>query len=200
MPPRGTHTYAAAFLLAALAGACAGVPRLYHEQISPSYTVPQYNFAAGRRDFLTVVRGDPFGLGDAPFQDAVIEILNRHQPRPQPTHFTARPGEGARPQYRTVLLFGAPPAMASSAICRASFAPVPLVLTGTAEGEPVRVAGAFCWGGRALTSITGEVGGVASVDDPGFEALIAQLVLTLFPLEGEEERDDDCPPLRRRGC
>lgn len=188
--PRSARTTVAALGLAALVGACAGQPRLYHEQITPNYTVSQYNYAAGRRDFLTVVRGDPFGMGEAGFQDAVIEVLNRNQPRPQPTRFTATPDESARTEYRTVLLFDPPSVMTSHAICRAAQDQAP-----AAAGEPqdqndrVRVAAAFCWGGGALTSITGEVADVDSVDDPAFETLISQLVYRLFPLD--ERRDGD---------
>ena len=185
--------------IAALVGACAvGGPYLYNEQVSPSYTVPQYNYAAGRRDFLTVVRGDPFGMEEAAFQDAVIEVLNRNQPRPQPTRFTADPGEDARPHYRTVLLFDAPRAMVPNAICRASFAggvePVALTTGPRREGDPVRVAAAFCSGGGAFTSVMGEVADVESVDDPAFDRLISQVVYALFPLRDEDRRDDRCVP------
>jgi hypothetical protein len=167
--PRPVHTLAVAVGLAALVGACAGAPRLYHEQITPNYTVSHYNYGAGRRDFLTVVRGDPFNMGEAAFQDAVIEVLNRNQPRPQPTHFTATPGESARTEYRTVLLFDAPSAMISNAICRAGQDVLEGAPNGqTAQNDVVRVAAAFCWGRGALTSITGEVADVASVDDPAF--------------------------------
>ncbi|HET6519511.1 MAG TPA: hypothetical protein VFG47_06775 [Geminicoccaceae bacterium] len=200
---RLTGSAAVAVLAAALVGACTGTPTIYNRQVLPNYTVAEYAYGAGRRDLYTFVRGDPFGMGDAAFEGAVIDALNRHPPLPQPTRFTATPGESARPPYRTVVLFGAPPAVLPNALCRLSYdesGPVPVAAPAAAENGTLRAAAAFCRGAGALTTATGQVEGVESVADPGFDALISQLVLALFPLENMDRDRGRCRPATAGDC
>lgn len=171
-------------LLFLLAG-CAERTLVYNQSISPAYRTTEFGYGAGRRDLTTEIRGDPFNMGQENFDRALVEILNRHEPRPQPTHFTTTPGDSARPAYRALLLFDAPPAVSSLRVCRGPSA-VPQV----DPGETVRVTAAFCRSGGALTSLTAEVDAPAGVDDPAFDRLIGQVVALLFPLHNPD-RDDD---------
>jgi hypothetical protein len=165
-----------------LAG-CAGQTLVYNDQLSPSYRPTEYGYGAGRRDFTTVVGGDPFQLGEEAFQEQFIALLNRHQPILQPTHFTATPGPSARPIYRAVFLFNTRPVLPNQ-LCRA-----PLEVPTVDLGKTVRVTAAFCrWQGY-LSTVTGEVE-AESVDDPKFVSLIGQMMYLLFPPVDPSEDDD----------
>lgn len=170
--------------LALLAG-CADLPLVYNQSVANVYNPTEFGYGAGRRDLTTVIRGDPFDMGQERFADAVIEVLNRHEPRPQPTNFTTTPGESARPAYRVLLLFDAPAAVSRLEVCRGSSA-VPQV----DPGDEVRVTAAFCRSGGALSSLTAEIGQVEGVDDPAFDRLIGQVVALLFPTTDPTEDDD----------
>jgi hypothetical protein len=172
------------FALAILLAGCAGRPYVYNDTLSSSYRTTEFGYGAGRRDLTTVIRGNPFGMDQEAFDRALIEILNRNQPRPQPTNFTTTPGESARPAYRAQFIFNAPAAVNSLSVCRAE---VPQVET----PDLVRLSAAFCRSGGALTSLMAQIEGVESVDDPRFEALMSQVVALMFPLHNPDADDDD---------
>lgn len=166
-----------------LLGACAGKPLVYDEQLSFAYRPTEYGYGAGRRDFTTVIHGNPFPLGEQQFEAKFIEILNRHQPILQPTHFTTTPGPSARPIYRAVFLFDTPNLLPNQ-ICAQ-----PLDVPTVDLGKTVRVIAAFCrWQGY-LSTVTGEVE-VESIDDPKFDQMIGQMILLLFPPIDPSEEDD----------
>ncbi len=153
---------------------CAGQTLVYDNQLSPAYRPTEYGYGAGRRDLTTVIRGDPFQLGDEAFQARFVEILNRHQPLLQPTHFTTTPGPSARPIYRAVFLFDVGTVIPNR-LCSE-----PLNVPSVDTGKTVRVTAAFCrWQGY-LSTVTGEVE-VESIDDPRLDNLIGQMILLLFP-------------------
>jgi hypothetical protein len=175
-----------------LAG-CAGAPSTYGEFVQSSYNPTEFGYGAGRRDLWTQFRGDPFGLGDEDFQAAMIEILAHHPPKPQPTHFTTDPDDGADTDYRVVFLFDPPAKLLQTRLCR-----LPLdLLSGEAETRPLHVAAAFCRNQGVLTAVRGELDQVESVEDPAFDALIGQMVAALFPNDDPND-DDDSPFLIRR--
>jgi hypothetical protein len=170
---------------------CAGQPLVYNEQLSPVYRPTEYGYGAGRRDFTTVIQGDPFQLGEQEFQEQFVALLNRHQPILQPTHFTTTPGPSARPIYRAVFLFNAKNVLPNQ-MCRQ-----PLDVPAADDlGKTVRVMAAFCrWQGY-LSTVTGEIE-VESMDDAKFESMIAQMIWLLFPPIDPSE-DDDVPWLIAR--
>jgi hypothetical protein len=162
---------------------CAGQTLVYNDQLSPAYRPTEYGYGAGRRDFTTVIGGDPFQLGVEAFQEQFIALLNRHQPVLQPTHFTTTPGPSARPIYRAVFLFNTRGVLPNQ-ICRD-----PLGVPTVDLGKTVRVTAAFCrWQGY-LSTVTGEVE-VESIDDPRFSHLIGQMMWLLFPPIDPSEDDN----------
>jgi hypothetical protein len=172
--------------LAALLAGCAGQPYVYDETVSSAYRLSEFGYGAGRRDLTTVIRGNPFGMDQAAFDQTLIEILNRHQPRPQPTNFTTTPGESARPAYRALFIFNSPAAVNNLSVCRGDVQQVN-------TGDLLRLTAAFCRRGGALTTLTAQIEGVDSVDDPRFEELMSQVVVLLFPLHNPDTDDDDSP-------
>jgi len=162
---------------------CAGETLIYNDQLSPAYRPTEFGYGAGRRDFTTVIGGDPFQLGEENFQEQFIALLNRHQPILQPTHFTTTPGPSARPIYRAVFLFNTRHVLPNQ-ICRD-----PLGVPTVDLGKTVRVTAAFCrWQGY-LSTVTGEVE-AESIDDPKFSRLIGQMMWLLFPPVDPSEDDD----------
>jgi hypothetical protein len=161
---------------------CAGQTLVYNDQLSPAYRPTEYGYGAGRRDFTTVIVGDPFQLGEEQFQEQFVALLNRHQPILQPTHFTTTPGPSARPMYRVVFLFDTETVLPNQ-MCRA-----PSEVPSVDLGETVRVNAAFCrWQGY-LSAVTGEVA-VESINDPRFESMIGQMIFLLFPPVDPSEDD-----------
>jgi hypothetical protein len=171
-------------VLALLLAGCAGRPYVYNETLSSAYRTSEFGYGAGRRDLTTVIRGNPFGMDQETFDRALIEILNRNQPRPQPTNFTTTPGESARPAYRALFIFNSPPVVNNLSVCREE---VPQV----DAGDLTRVTAAFCRRGGALTSLTAQIEALDGVDDPRFEELMSQVVALLFPLHNPDTDDDD---------
>ncbi len=166
----------------ALAG-CAGQTLIYNAQLSPAYRPTEFGYGAGRRDFTTVIGGDPFQLGEEAFQEQFTALLNQHQPVLQPTHFTTTPGPSARPIYRAVFLFNTRPVLPNQ-ICRD-----PLGVPAVDLGRTVRVTAVFCrWQGY-LSTVTGEVE-AASIEDPQFSRLIGQMMWLLFPPTDPSEDDN----------
>jgi hypothetical protein len=161
---------------------CADRPLVYNVELSPGYNPTEYGYGAGRRDLTTEIYGDPFRLGEEPFQARFVEVLNQHQSFLQPTHFTTSPGPSARPIYRAVFLFDRA-IVTPTRVCTAPASVPPVDL-----GDTVRVTAGFCRRGGYLSSVTGEVK-VSSLDDPRFGDMIGQMILLLFP--PVDPNDDD---------
>lgn len=166
---------------------CVGAPTTYGETVRSNYTPGLFGYGAGGRDLWTQFRGDPFGMGDEAFQAAMIDILARYPPRPQPAYYTTDPDENADTDFRVVFLFDPPIAFINSQICR-----LPLELPrGDGSAKPLRAAAAFCRKEGLLTAVRGSLDPAEGPDDPAFDALIGQMVYELFPTNDPDE-DGDC--------
>ena len=173
--------------LVLLLSSCANQTRIYRNTVTTNYRPAEYGYGAGRRDLLTVIRGDPFGLGQQRFEAAMIEVLARHPPRPQPTNFTTTPGPSARLAYRAVFLFDAPPAVLDRRLCRQPVEDLPQVEI----GEALRITAAFCRNQGLLTAVAGDIpGGLTGIDDPKFDDLIELVIARLFPNVNPDTDDD----------
>jgi hypothetical protein len=176
-----------ALLVATILTGCAEHTLLYDEIVRSRYSPTEFGWAAGRKDLRTVIHGDPFNMGQQRFDAATIATLNRYQPMPQPTTFTAEPGENANPHYRVVLVFN-DPNIVTFRLCREPLT----TATQKAEDDGVLyVAAAFCLNQGELTAVKGKVGNVAGVDDPKFGDLLGQIVLALFPPFDPNDDDND---------
>jgi hypothetical protein len=166
-----------------LLGGCTGQTLVYNDQLSHAYRPTEYGYGAGGRDFTTVIQGDPFQIGEQDFQAQFVELLNRHQPILQPTHFTTTPGPSARPIYRAVFLFNTKEVLPNQ-ICAQ-----PLDVPAADLENRVRVIAAFCrWQGY-LSTVTGEIE-ADSIDDPRFDSMIGQMIFLLFPPIDPSEDDN----------
>jgi len=86
------------------------------------------SYGAGR-DFNTIVIGDPFGMGDAAFGDALrAQLIRRDAYRD--INYTATPGESAS-NYKLVFAFNASQTVGLQTLCRDAGS----VATGTRRGR-----------------------------------------------------------------
>lgn len=103
-----------------------------------------------------------------------------------------------RGDYRTVLLFNPPGRTVARRLCKSeqldATAPAG-PLTHVQSAGNVRVHGALCQGELALTWASGRSTQATSIGSPGFDQLIAQMTLALFPSENRN-LDEDCPSNR----
>jgi len=175
-----------ALLGPAMVTGCAGSTHLYSHSVYNGYSPVEFGVVAGRKDLKTVVYGDPFGMGRDAFAEATVEVLNRFNPPPQPTHFTLEPGESANPAYRVVLVFDDPD-VPTIRLCQEP--PPTAPQQGTTDGT-LHVAAAFCLNRGELTSIKGKVAGAQSADDRKFDRLLSQIVIALFP-RSDPNQDSD---------
>lgn len=175
-----------ALLGSAMVTGCAGSTFLYNNQVYNGYSPVEFGLVAGRKDLKTVVYGDPFAMGQEAFATATVDVLNRFNPPPQPTHFTLEPGESANLAYRVVLVFDDPD-VPSIRLCQE---PPPTAPQSQATDGTLHVAAAFCLNQGELTTIRGRVAGAQGVDDRKFDRLLSQVVIALFP-RGDPNQDSD---------
>jgi hypothetical protein len=152
--------------------------------ISSAYRPYLYGYGAGRRDLTTVVVGNPFDLDQKQMEERLLAEFNAHSSFLQPTHFTTTPGPSARPEFKAVLAFDRAIVLPNQ-VCRAPEA-VPVAEL----GPTMRLTATFCHYGGYLSTVTGELENVTSIDDPRLDALIGRIVTLLFP-PIDPTRDND---------
>lgn len=132
-----------------------------------------YNYAASDRDLALSVVGNPFGLPDDGFRHAVETAVQVQTTRP-PTHATLAPGPSARKGYSLAFVFDPVPTLRGDDICQGRYE-----AGGRAGSHPLRMVGAFCMSGRALTEVSGEAS-LSGPDDPAFREFMHGAVLAIF--------------------
>jgi hypothetical protein len=173
--------------LVALTG-CAGQSKIYNSMISSRYRPYLYGYGAGRRDLTTIVVGNPFNLDQKQMEERLLAEFNAHSSFLQPTHFTTTPGPSARPEFKAVLLFNRAIVLPNQ-VCRAPEA-VPVAEL----GPTMRLTATFCYYSGYLSTVTGELQNVTSIDDPRLDALIGRIVTLLFPpIDPTRDNDDRAP-------
>jgi hypothetical protein len=184
---RGSTAVTALGLLA-LAG-CAGVGVIDYVQVKPSYRPQRFAYAAGGRDLMTDIQGNPFAMLQEEFNAAVTDAMQRAHFGPA-TNFTTAPGETARLNYRVRLLFNGPAASTGAIVCGGE----PAAIAPSPDGGNVRLLAAFCNGERPLSYLTAHVGGIQDAHDPAFRDFMRQVTINLFPPQNRLEQDRNCAP------
>lgn len=158
-------------LIAALASACTP-GRIDRVGVDGSYPAQQYQFVPYTRAMKLDVSGNPFGMDQQAFNQAVNDAV-------QP------PGvvETDSSPYRVHLAFG-PSYTGRDIACQA------VGSNGNAGGE-VRLVAALCPGnGSALTYLSGSVSDISGPDDPRFRQFMRNAVVKLFPKPTNDDRFD----------
>jgi len=167
---------AAALVAAALLAGCAGGEGVvtYADYVESRYTPREAYLAQSYGPLPLTVRGNPFAVEDAVLAARVAEAMSGRNFGP-PMRFSPNPVTGRPYDYRVVVAFNQPPVETEN-LCKAA-GPV----QASARDGTVHARGAFCIADQRLTEIQGRVGGVTGPDDPGFQALLTQITLALFP-------------------
>ena len=103
-------------VLFGLAG-CANATLVTQVYYDHTEIIDVFRYAAGDRDFLVEVYGNPSTAPKSAFDGAVIAAMHGKHGGP-PTEFTTTPSERARTDYRVVLVFGAPDYLGARSACR----------------------------------------------------------------------------------
>lgn len=161
-----------AILLAAATAAACTPGRIDRVGVDGSYPAYQYQFVPYTRAMKLDISGNPFGMDQQAFNQAVSEAV-------QP------PGvvETDSSPYRVRLAFG-PSHTGRNIACQAAGS------NGNSGGE-VRLVAALCPGsGPALTYLSGSVSDVSGPDDPRFRRFMRTAVVKLFPRPTNDDRPD----------
>lgn len=178
----------AAFGILGLAG-CTGTGVIDYVQVKPGYRPQQFAYAAGGRDLMTDVQGNPFAMPQEEFNAAVTDAMQRAH-FGQATNFTTTPGESARLNYRVRLLFNGPTASTGAVVCAGE----PTIIGPSPETGNVRLLAAFCNGERPFSYLSARVGGIQDAHDPAFRDFMRQVTTNLFPPQNRQEHDGNCVP------
>ncbi len=161
----------AILLIAATASACTP-GRIDRVGVDPSYPAQQYQFVPYTRAMKLDVSGNPFGMDQQAFNQALNDAV-------QP------PGvvETDSSPYRVHLAFG-PSYTGRDIACQS------VGSNGNAGGN-VRLVAALCPGnGPALTYLAGSGSDVTGPDDPRFRQFMRHAVVKLFPKPTSDDRFD----------
>ncbi len=166
--------------------------------VSVGYRPNELGFVgSGERALRVNVVNNPFpAISNEAVSETVVSSMQGRVPF-YPVNFATEPGEREyRPErrYRVLMIFDPPDDLRSVGLCRRDDIDTAAV---RAEGDPadparVRVMGAYCQGDRTLTRATGTAPRGAGPTDPTFDALIAQMIRTMFPSRNKELENDDC--------
>ena len=165
----------AALSAATLAGCAQGVtaPYVHYEVVGTRYL---FHYAAGGRDFHTVIYGNPSAASKQAFDAAVIAAMQGRNWGPN-TNFTTTPSESAREGYRVVMVFSGDGYISYKAVC-GYIDPAALATV----AERVVLLAAFCYRDRVLSVMRVYFSPFTELDDQGLDRAVAQAVLYLFPL------------------
>lgn len=164
----------AALLAPLLVGCGAAVKQLYIDYNTTAG--PQlFRYAAVDRDFHTVIHGNPTGASKGAFDAAVLAALQGSTYGIE-THFTTRPSDNVRVDYRVVLAFsGDPQALTYGTVCT----DYPSATLAAAE-PTVYLLAAFCFRDRPLVRTNMSIGPLDAPTDAKLDVAVVQTVRALF--------------------
>lgn len=178
-------TLAALLLLAACGNTTATQAYLHRSGVPNSFV-----YAAGGRDMAVVVVGNPFPVPKGDLDRFVADSMQgrNHGPR---THFSAMPGESARPGYRIVVVLNPSLSFSAPDACGN-----PAAIPSGASAARLRVLMVFCAKDTILSEVTGSVPAMALPQDGLFRDLIGAMTWELVPND-DTDTDENEPLLVR---
>lgn len=179
-------TIGVCLVLSVLAAGCSStVPRTTSE-IWPLYRPNEFGRAGGGRDTYVVLRGNPFAMEPAQFEQLVLANM-QGQNWGQRTNFTTRP-TNHDPAYKVVMLFNGPKVNGGD-LCRNPGA----IPYRTGPQPELHVLAVYCRYDQWLTLAQGWLKGDASgMRQDEFVGLIRQVTRELFPpFNPDDPRRDD---------
>ncbi len=139
--------------------------------------LPQlFQYAAADRDFRTVIYGNPSPAPKQAFDATVVAAMQGRNWGPT-TNFTTSPAEGARKDYRVVMVFSGDRYVGGDAACR----DIDLDALAPAS-DRVRLQASFCYRDQLLSQTHVDFAGIRELNDPTLDRAVSQAVVLLFPL------------------
>ena len=178
----------AVLALAALGG-CSRAGVIDYVRLEPRYQPQQCGSAAGGRDLMVEVQGNPFAISQDEFAALVTDAMQGAH-FGQPTNFTTSPGDSARPDYRVRLLFNGPGASTGGIVCAGE----PATIGPSPNRGDVRLLAAFCHNQDPLSYLTAHISGLQDAHDPALRDFVRQVTSNLFPPQNYQERNRGCVP------
>ncbi|HEY4135838.1 MAG TPA: hypothetical protein VGO34_11550 [Alphaproteobacteria bacterium] len=168
---------------ALLLAACApGNPRTLANQFV-TYTYADYAAVTSNRDARVVMRGNPFAMTQADFDEWVTYNME-HRGGNMGTNFTTGPTTNADPNFEVVWIFNGPTTVQADELCinPGGFP------TRSGPATQLNVLVAFCRFHRAASWVEGWLdGSPQGVPREGFEKLIQQMTRELFPAVARDD-------------
>lgn len=177
------RTIAALTTVTALA-ACSG-PMVSARQ----RTDEAWNFTVGVMQsgpMLVEVLGNPYGVSDAAFADAVIADMKRGITWYADPRFTTDPNIAGSRRMRIILAFNGGPG--GNVQCRGGAGG-----GGAASQGAVRLNATLCDDTQLLSDVAGSVAETRGMDDPDFRQLVADTTRALLPQRSNQPERDPVP-------
>lgn len=173
------------FLVAgSLLTACSSMPRTTSE-VWPLYRPNDFGRAAGGRDTFVVLRGNPFAMDPAQFEQLVLSNM-QGQNWGQRTNFTTHP-VNYDPAYKVVMLFNGPNVNGGELCANPGAVPFR-----TGPQPELHVVAVYCRYDQWLTLAQGWLeSGPQGVSQDGFARLIRQVTAELFPAFNKDDARKD---------
>ncbi len=164
-----------ALLAVTLAGCAQGVisPYTYYARAGIR---DLFQYAAAGRDFRTVIYGNPSPAPKQAFDAAVVAAMQGRNWGPT-TNFTTSPAEGAREDYRVVMVFSGDRYVGGDAAC-GEIDPEALA----PASDRVQLLATFCYRDQLLSQTHVDFDRIRELNDPTLDRAVAQAVVLLFPL------------------
>ena len=175
-------------LLIGLVG-CADATVVTHVYYDHSDVIDVFRYAAGGRDFLVEIQGNPTHHPKTTFDGAVIAAMHGHHGGP-PTEFTTTPSEAARKDYRIVFVFSAVGNIGARSACAGNGPESSAVSTGR-----VGIQAAFCHKERPLSYARVSFGPISGPFDPRLASAVEQATLSLIPPYDPDYKEQNDPVL-----
>lgn len=169
------------FFLSACAGATI-VSQVYYDH---SELIDVFRYAAGDRDFLVEVQGNPTADPKVTFDGAVVAAMHGKHGGP-PTEFTLAPSERTRSDYRFVLVFGAPQYYGAKSACGGVRLDRPRIISGR-----IGIQAAFCHKERPLSYARVDFGPITGALDPRLAHAVGEATLSLVPRYDPDPKGDN---------
>ena len=136
----------------------------------------EFAYAGGGRDLTTVIVGNPFYRPKDEVETAITDAMQGQHPGPL-THFTTRPGDSARPNYRITIVFNPPINLDVQDLCGDVTS-----LRSEGRGENLRMLAAFCSHGDVMSYAYGSTRAATSPKDAAVRSLVANVLNELIPV------------------
>jgi hypothetical protein len=153
-----------------------------------NYFDGDFEYATSKGAIVTVVAGNPFGLPQPQFDNAVRRDMARSVVIGR-AKFVAAADEETLAPFKVVVAFNTAPNISNVSLCRRG-AKTPVM----PNKDSTNVKISFCDGDRLKSGSAAWVTGASGIDDRKFKDLIKQAAIAMLPLQdGEETGEPEIP-------